>query len=141
MDLRDPRAVREFASKHNSYEDFSSVAALAGKLLSSGTQMHVWHWQVKNEAAHTALGELYGSLAGFADSIVEKYMSSGPVVTNIETYPPKNFTDMNQIQSYLDECIGFVEDHKMMCDRADIKNILDELVAEFHQYKYKFTLS
>jgi DNA-binding ferritin-like protein len=127
VNIKDPQSLSSLVQTEE--PDDYSTKSFAGKLLSAVAQLHVWHWQVKNEAAHTALGLLYDSIGEFVDSIVEKYMSDGPVIVDVQLEQPKNFADIVQVQEYLDYCIEYANEHKIMCERADIRNILDELVA------------
>lgn len=113
----------------------------ASRFLSVFNQLHVWHWQTKSYSLHEALGDLYEFVADFADKFVEATMSNGPVVKDIVVDTPRNFESIADVSDYLTAQINYaIEKKKMLEERPDLQNMLDEYIMVLHQYKYKFTL-
>lgn len=64
-------ALTEAEQQQNQIEQ----VALQG--LAMSMQSHIWHWQTKSFAAHTALGEFYNTVRDAADAVAEQYMGCG----------------------------------------------------------------
>lgn len=112
-----------------------------GYLVQSRITIKLTHWSQpdRSDSTHSALDELYDSLDGLIDSIIEKYqgiygITSITVPTSMSTNKPLEF--VNSMYSYINT------NRKLFTD-SFIQNIIDELCAVIAKalYKLKFVKS
>lgn len=88
------------------------------------TQVHIWHWQTKSYAAHTALGNYYGFLQGEADLLAEIFMGGGATFTFRQHKEPTNFVSIADVKAQL-------ENYKTALSKTETELMKDEN-APFH---------
>jgi hypothetical protein len=107
-------------------------------------QLKVDHWQTKKHSEHIALGQAYEALDDLFDRFVEVFYGRVGVNTNnkityaikVDSYSTeliKNYTQMR------DNVILYLRDLTAGYDM--LKNIQDEIEAEFDQLIYKLNQS
>jgi len=102
-------------------------------------QLKIDHWQTKSYAEHKALGTAYEALDELFDKFVEIYYGKNKISDARVTYTVKsdsygdnligNYTTMkNNVISYLSTLTE---------GSGDLKNIQDEIEAEFNHLLYR----
>ncbi len=102
-------------------------------------QLKIDHWQTKSYAEHKALGIAYEALDSLFDKFVEIFYGKGKILDSRVTYTVKsdsyggdlisNYTTMkNNVISYLSTVTE---------GQGDLKNIQDEIEAEFNHLLYR----
>ena len=110
------------------------------------TQSHIWHWQTKSYAAHTALGNYYEFLQGEVDTLAEVFMGAGGSFAFHDHKEIVNFTTTEDVQARLTnfktelsdaETVLMSDDNKPLHGAGDI--ILD-IIKETDKLLYLLTL-
>jgi len=105
----------------------------------------LYHWETTNFARHKASDELHSNLSGLIDKFIEVYIGgyTRPTFTSTFSVKVKQLNDTNIIE-VLNEYIVFLK-HELpkFVKESDthLLNIRDEMLAEFNQALYLFTLN
>lgn len=100
--------------------------------------MHIFHWQTRSFAKHTAADFFNSNFTKLVDSLVESYLGYGR-----ELSFPSNlsltFGNVNEsmILSLLEStCLDLKKNHF----DSDVENIKEELISLINQTRYKMSL-
>lgn len=111
------------------------MEALIAELFAARTTAHRLHLATSSFAQHIALGELYDSLVGLADSLAEMYQGKygklklADVMPLSETDPLKFINSMATWAEHAKESIDKNDSHLL--------NEWDNVIAAFYKTKYK----
>jgi hypothetical protein len=112
---------------------------LVSYLFHSSTQVHVFHLQTKSYAEHKALSTAYGTLDELFDKFVEVYYGRTTIPNNNTNYTIKVESYKGDlISSYTSlktEIVSYLSSISEGFD--DLKNIKDEIEAEFNHLLYR----
>jgi hypothetical protein len=129
--------VNEGAIADNAYGQF-----FAG-MLAIRAQAHLFHWQTSSYSKHVAFGGFYDAYILLVDKLAEALMSKQerPTVGKA-TIEIVDHSD-EAINLFLNEAYAlFQGPGAEICGQdSELKNILDEIVAEINKLKYLLTLS
>jgi DNA-binding ferritin-like protein len=129
--------LNEGAIADNAYGQF-----FAG-MLAIRTQAHLFHWQTKSYARHIAFGDFYDAYIALVDKLAEALMSKQerPVVGKA-AIDLVDYSD-EAVNLFLNEaCDLFKGPGEQICGQdSELKNIVDEIIAEIDKLKYLLTLS
>ena len=112
-------------------------------LLGTLNQLKVDHWQTRSHAEHTALGDAYEALDGLFDKFVELvYGRQGipALQSNVGSVYKANFEPykdemLKRYATLKKEVMEHVYD--VAGNSGDLKNVADEIEAEFNHLLYK----
>jgi hypothetical protein len=129
--------LNEGVTADNAYGQF-----FAG-MLAIRAQAHLFHWQTKSYAKHIAFGDFYDAYLILVDKLAESLMAKQerPVVGKA-TIEMVDYSD-EAINLFLSEAYNlFQGPGEEICGQdSELKNILDEIIAEINKLKYLLTLS
>jgi len=118
------------------------MALIISPLLRIQNQLRIFHWQTDSFSEHKAFGKAYEHLDGLVDNFVEAYFGKyGKVIAKL------NYNIV--LQNYENNASVFIDDSidvlrglysEMNENDSELKNILDEIIAEFDVLKYLLTL-
>jgi hypothetical protein len=116
----------------------ATIEELVGRVLATRDAAHLAHWAAPTYASHIALNELYDSILGQIDSIVEKYQGTFGLIgvpakvkappTELGAFTKHAEAEMNWIASNRD---SFAKGSQAMA------NQIDELTADYAESLYK----
>jgi hypothetical protein len=119
-----------------SVQDFVSV------LRNSQPQVHIWHNQTDNFAAHSALGFYYEAIGEQIDELVESIQGCYPRITGYK--PIQKYTDWvstDACQEYFKLLYEYLEAERSgLPQNSFIQNIVDEIVQTVANARYKLSL-
>lgn len=112
------------------------------------SQIKVWHWQTQSYAEHKALGRLYETLDPLVDDFVETFagVSGVPKTKDYFRTECTNYLGSDAIINYLTEKAEWLKSElpsqisQVSGERADLMNIIDEMVAAINHTKYLLRL-
>ena len=103
-------------------------------LLHTATGAQLLHWQAKSFAAHEALGELYESLPGAVDRLVEVYQGRRGVVTGYGG----GFKPPADAVKFVRAIVGFVDENRgILGGESEVQNLVDEVQAHLTRALYR----
>ena len=120
----------------------SGVSEFISRLFSLGVQSHIFHLQVKGKgsfAIHMALNDVYQTVPGIIDSIVEAYQGKYGIIVNYKLEQPVNFTDKQQVIMYLNSLHEYIDNNRTVFTDSDILNTIDELKSLLKSTLYKLS--
>lgn len=135
--LKFDQFVNEGATADNSYGQFFTG------MLAVRTQAHMFHWQTKSYAKHMAFGGFYDAYILLVDKLAEAMMAKKGTPTVGKGYiDVVDFTDEN-VTMFLSEAYELFNGPgtEMAGTDSELKNIIDEIIAEINKLKYLLTLS
>jgi hypothetical protein len=105
-----------------------TIESIAAKLTYFHEQLHLIHWQTKNDAEHRATGDLYDYIHDFKDDVIEKLM--GYMNKCIKAYKFQPIIDNVSSTSFVEEVKLY--SHQLMewaesNQYCDIENMAQEL--------------
>ena len=117
---------------------YDKLLAFGGKLLVMATEVHFWHLNTDNNAAHLALKDLYDGLTDLGDKLLESVI--GKANKSIESKPEYDIGTMK----FDDSCIAKI---KETADEAEslvgmsegIDNVLGDICELCDEAVYKLT--
>jgi len=112
----------------------TSPTSFFGKLFEIRDTLHLAHLEAasKSYAEHIALGDLYGSITDFADTIIESHFGLyGPQAITI----PK--TSSTAPIPYLQATYKWIDSNRSMFKETFIQNVIDEIQQNIAQTLYK----
>lgn len=120
----------------------SPVGAYAAELLNGANQLHKLHLSIRGTgsyAAHVALGDLYGALRDFSDSIVEQYQGRTEMICMIPVITESfSLNSVEEALSYLRELTSKTDSlQNQLSSYSEIVNLLDEVKSTINTAKYK----
>ena len=120
-----------------SVKDYTKcLTELRSCLTSTLLQTQTWHFQTKNPIIHSDLGEFYGSLIGYIDTIVETIQGRYSVITG--DLMLKEFTTFNV--DYYKEFQESLESYRLeFC--TNVQNQIDEILDITNKLMYKLSLN
>lgn len=139
---------------NKNYSNIENIAAFLYEIQNSKAQLvlflfqlqiatKMFHWQTMSFANHKTTDKLFGKLSDLFDSFLEKYFGifGRPALRSNAAVFVENMTKakylklLNAAERYFR---GPVD--KLIANNSELKNIRDEILAEFDQAKYLFTL-
>jgi DNA-binding ferritin-like protein len=109
-------------------------------------QFRILHWQTQSYAQHKAFGDIYDSLDGHIDKLVETHQGKyGRIIFSTPfSIDLVNFDDFDMV-SVLDEATDYLstEFNSEVDDTKDTDclNIRDEILSDLNKLKYLLTLN
>ena len=117
-------------------------------LLNLLNRLKIDHWQTESHAEHKALGEAYEELDPLVDKLVEVYYGRNPLWRKVQlptVYALKlPAYNKNLIEIYTiirNDLMEYFSKSETVSDSGSLKNIQDEIEAEFDQLIYKLNQS
>jgi hypothetical protein len=118
-------------------KNYDSIGKFFGVLMHSRNVFHIKHLQSKSYAEHVALNELYDSLPGYIDDIVESYQGRCNCVISNYSFPIDNYEKKTALE-YALLIRQYIDDNrKLLGIYSEIQNKVDELVGQFNSTIYK----
>jgi len=124
----------------------TNINEMVTELFRYKNQVHIYHWQTKSFARHSAADRLLDNLTDFIDKFMEIYFGKYGRVN----YPSKsnivvgNMSD-DEAVAFLNEMVDYftnrVPQYVDTLRDTDLLNIRDEILGGVNQVKYLFTLS
>ncbi len=113
--------------------------------LNFSNNIKLYHWMTNSYARHMASDQLYERLQELSDKLVEIYIGryGRPKISKKELSTSQAVYDDKSILQYLESCTSYLQKgiyNFIKNTDTDIVNILDELIGEINQTKYRFTL-
>lgn len=132
--------IDETISNINSF----NIDNVINKIFSSITQAHIWHLLIKSGQKHSALNELYSNLEKRVDSLSEKFIAQGGILSEFKCDYSVIYDD-NTILEYVDV---FRKDITYalfkMKDEFSLSSLSDDLIEiqeHIDTFIYKFKLN
>jgi len=133
------------------YNQFLNEAATADNaygffminMLAIRSQAHIFHWQTKKYSTHVALGGFYDAYILLVDQLAESMMSQfGTPVIGVGNISIVDYSEEN-MNLFLNEAYSLFKNEgtALAADNSEMKNVIDEVVAEINKLKYLLTLS
>lgn len=120
-----------------SEERLSQMDNILRVLLMAQRCAHVHHWKVKSFSLHLALGDLYESLASFADELAEMYMGTTGETVNPSQSDPNAFNEQDAV-TFIRELHDVLSDLKSSVPNEGLLiSKYEELQGEVAKIKYK----
>ena len=114
------------------------------KLVQIQLQFKFLHWQTFGDAKHKAYGEIYDSMGGNIDRLVESMMGKyGRVQFDSEFSIMFQDISALSVQNFMDGITEFLVNMTEQLDPkydSDLLNIRDEILGDINQTKYRLTL-
>lgn len=121
-----------------------NIEVIIGKTFNVITQSHIWHLLVKSGQKHSALNELYSNLEKRVDSLSEKFIAQGGILSEFKCDYSVIYDD-NTILEYVDvfrKDITYVL--FKMKDEFSLSSLSDDLIEiqeAIDSFVYKFKLN
>ena len=104
-------------------------------LLHAATSVHLLHLQTRSYSQHEALGDLYGSLPGLVDSVIESYQGKYGV---INSYPSGYAVPTAEPLAFVSALSDYVTaNREAVAPDSEIQNDIDEIQAAINKAIYK----
>ena len=133
-------AIPTFVKKDNN----NVHSELASKLFHMRTQFHIFHLLangIGSYAKHKALNSLYDNVLDKADTIIETLQ--GKLGSNIRGYKSYPYLEDDSVESYIKECINYLESYRNGLPKPKFDNIdnqIQTLIDDLEQTLYLLTL-
>lgn len=119
----------------------SGCENLCFNLLTSVTVIHIAHLGITGPgsyAAHMALGDYYGSVGDFADSIIEHYQGvTGKIMEFPDTCSMPRLKTAEACCGYLKALRADIDKEQATMPYSEINNVLDEVKSLIDSTCYK----
>jgi len=101
--------------------------------------MHIFHWQTRSFAKHSAADFFNDNFSKILDSMVESYLGRGKKLSfpSSVSIPLTNVNE-SMILSLLESSCNLLESSHF---EEDVNNIKEELISLINQTRYKLSLS
>lgn len=117
------------------------TADVASELMNAAISFHKLHLKVQGMgsfAAHKALGDLYESLPGHADTLVESYQGAAELLLSFgDCCSPKTLNSVEEAIIYIKELCMVICQLQSMMPYSEIVNDLDTIKSTLNSAKYK----
>jgi DNA-binding ferritin-like protein len=127
-------------------ENFGEAQDLYGSffvaMLGLRDQAHVFHWQTESFAQHSAFGGFYDAYLDLVDKLAESLIGVHGRPSFMEAeIELSGYSDQN-IMIFLEKAheLFLGQGTQLAADNSEIKNIIDEIIAELDKLKYLLTL-
>ena len=138
----------------NNKSNLENTASLLYKIQNSKGQLVLFmfqlqiatkmlHWQTASFSNHKTTDKLFSKLSDLFDSFLEKYFGvfGRPALRSNAAVFVENMTKTKFLKLLKDAETYFKGPvDKMIANNSELKNIRDEILAEFDQARYLFTL-
>lgn len=109
------------------------------------SNIKIYHWMTTSYSRHAASDQLYDKLQELSDQLVEIYIGKygRPKLTKKDIVSSVAVMNDITILTYLESCITYLRKdiYKFINEKdTEIINIIDEIIGEINQTKYRFTL-
>ena len=118
-------------------KNYDSLGKFFGVLMHSRNVFHIKHLQSQSFAEHIALNELYESLPGHIDDIIESYQGRCNCIINNYSFPLDNYDKKTALEYALIVRQYIDDNRKLLGVYSEIQNKVDELVSQFDSTIYK----
>jgi len=134
--------------KFNDYvnENFGEAQNMYGSffiaMLGLRDQTHVFHWQTESYAQHMAFGGFYDAYLVLVDKLAEALIGIHGRPTFMEAEIELNGYTEENVNLFFEEAYELFTGPGMQLagEYGEIKNIIDEILAEIDKLKYLLTL-
>ena len=109
------------------------------KLLEFQMQTRAFHWGTESFAEHKASCEIYDTVNGILDELVEAYQGYVGRIKFAGQYTIINYADVDAF-AWLNGVEEVVKTLRSQIEYSDVQNILDEVQASISKFKYLLTL-
>ena len=101
-------------------------------------QLKLFHWATKSYSTHTAIGELYDSVAELHDNLVECQIGhSGKPLQSFQISTLSESTSASGvIVQYLKETISVLRKLRSDIKTSELQNIIDEMISAMDKTCY-----
>jgi DNA-binding ferritin-like protein len=127
-------------------ENFGEAQDLYGSffvaMLGLRDQAHIFHWQTESFAQHNAFGDFYEAYLDLVDKLAESLIGVHGRPSFMEAeIELSGYSDQN-IMIFLEKAheLFLGQGTQLAADNSEIKNIIDEIIAELDKLKYLLTL-
>lgn len=105
----------------------------------------MYHWMTTSYSRHSASDQLFDKLQDLSDQLVEIYIGKygRPKLGKKDLVLSVSVLNDTSILTYLESCITYLRKdiYKFVNEKdTEIINIIDEVIGEINQTKYRFTL-
>jgi len=120
--------------------DTKKVAQFLSHLFGCVTVLRIQHLQTPSYFQHIALQEVYEFIEDIQDKIVEVYQGYNDlIIDGYTSYPIEKYYKMKPVD-YVKYIITYTENSKYLFeDNSAICNLMDELLAQLSQTRYKLS--
>lgn len=134
MVLKVSGIVQKKSKKEGSIE--GCICDLISKAFTTRNLLHFAHWNTRSFASHMALGDLYDSIIGDIDEIVEVYQGKFGLIADLHTQGAELPKDITQ---HVKDEARWVEENRAFISKGEtsIENLIDTLVGHYHRAVYK----
>lgn len=116
------------------------AASIVSQFMQSGNDAHRYHLQITGSgsyAQHTAVGEFYDAIRGFADSFAEEYQGFTMKLLKIESTPAQEIKTKDDIVNHLNNLYINIEKTQEVMPCSALVNTLDEVKSMISSTRYK----
>ena len=108
-------------------------------LLLFQAQLKIMHWGTESYAEHKAYGDIYESVDGGLDTLVESYQGYNERIDFGGPFQFIRFKDVDH-NSWLNSILECLNSLRNEFSESDLQNLTDELIADVSKLKYLLTL-
>lgn len=135
-------------TKFNDYvnESFGEAQDMYGSffvaMLGVRDQAHIFHWQTESYAQHMAFGGFYDAYLLLVDKLAEALIGIHGRPTFMEAETEFSGYSEENVRVFFEEAYELFTGAgmKLAGDYDEIKNVIDEILAEIDKLKYLLTL-
>lgn len=116
------------------------TAACATEMMNAAVSFHRLHLKIKGDgsyAAHKALGDFYGGLHDFADTLIEGYQGVAEKLLTYKDMPIRTLDTTADAVAYLRDMYNSINKLQGMMPYSEIVNNLDLVKDAINSAKYK----
>jgi hypothetical protein len=117
----------------------NDINEIFASLLCFQAQLKVMHWGTASYAEHKAYMKTYDAIDGGLDSLVESYQGYNGRIDFGGSLSLISFEQVN-VQDWLSTNLDLLSKLRGMCDKTDLQNMVDELIAAISRLMYLLTL-
>lgn len=117
--------------------DATSAGTYIATLLNAATSLHYLHFRTRSFSKHEALGDLYESIIGFADTLTEAYQGRHQVILDFPSQSVTTPTDELEFVLKLHQYVINARYSFAPAEETELQNIIDELIGAIDKAAYK----
>lgn len=116
----------------------SDITELVSRVFAIRDAAHLAHWSTDSYAQHVALGDLYESLPGKIDALIEAYQGRVGKIGKVQL---QKLDPSASLEKVLPEELSWIEENgsKITKDISYLQNLLDSISEELSTCLYKMS--